>query len=90
MARVGRFPGEIAGASLKRASTNLAAPVSMLVPRRNRRGLIEASRTPLRRTHASALFPGEIAGASLKRDLHRVRGRLLLRRGSPAKSPGPH
>ena len=36
------FPGEIAGASLKRATGREVDVVRPLIPRRNRRGLIEA------------------------------------------------
>ena len=60
------FPGEIAGASLKPALVRDPVFVAGLFPRRNRRGLIEASggRAPIE--DPTADFPGEIAGASLK------------------------
>ena len=38
-----RFPGEIAGASLKRIDTSDEDDILLRIPRRNRRGLIEAS-----------------------------------------------
>ena len=66
--RSSAFPGEIAGASLKQArEPDPGAEQAPLVPRRNRRGLIEAEAAPRWRGAPGAGFPGEIAGASLKR-----------------------
>ena len=59
------------------------------IPRRNRRGLIEARGTRAAEVAARPKFPGEIAGASLKLALiapEGDRGHI----NSPAKSPGPH
>ena len=62
------FPGEIAGASLKRGSGRPRRERGAgRFPRRNRRGLIEATRiSSAMRPNSSSVFPGEIAGASLK------------------------
>ena len=62
------FPGEIAGASLKRRlrpRPERRRPDRF--PRRNRRGLIEAGPRRWGAARWRAVFPGEIAGASLKR-----------------------
>ena len=61
------FPGEIAGASLKpgRKSDTIAAS-ERGIPRRNRRGLIEAHSRTRSTISGYSRFPGEIAGASLK------------------------
>ena len=61
------FPGEIAGASLKRAAYLARGKVPETIPRRNRRGLIEARPGERSGRGRLAEFPGEIAGASLKR-----------------------
>ena len=59
------------------------------IPRRNRRGLIEAIPEAVREATSIVRFPGEIAGASLK--LRRSRRRRAgAPSDSPAKSPGPH
>ena len=42
-----RFPGEIAGASLKRLESEALPRLALEIPRRNRRGLIEAPRLTL-------------------------------------------
>ena len=63
---------------------------SARIPRRNRRGLIEArSDSAFRLLSKTGEFPGEIAGASLKR-AEGAHGLRELRGNSPAKSPGPH
>ena len=61
------FPGGIAGASLKPA-TQVPTVVDKYTrfPRRNRRGLIEASCAAATAAGESPVFPGGIAGASLK------------------------
>ena len=58
------FPGEFAGASLKLATIRVALNPAIFIPRRIRRGLIEAS-------------PGDSPSCS---STHH----------SPANSPGPH
>ena len=60
----GEFPGEIAGASLKPLPPTQRRHAMTLIPRRNRRGLIEAVASP--------------AATAARSD------------NSPAKSPGPH
>ena len=85
----GGFPGEIAGASLKRVDLDGETIAQQVIPRRNRRGLIEASIRRREGITRAIRFPGEIAGASLKRDL-RVEGHHERGLDSPAKSPGPH
>ena len=84
---LGRFPGEIAGASLKLEQGAHARPANDAIPRRNRRGLIEARSRRLR-DWTSRRFPGEIAGASLKPHDRDVNAAINI--DSPAKSPGPH
>ena len=84
------FPGEFAGASLKRGASR-APPGAHeeSVPRRIRRGLIEAALGRVGTMTAAGSFPGEFAGASLKRGS--ARGEAAVGRGrSPANSPGPH
>ena len=61
-----RFPGEIAGASLKPLAPRLHERAPLRVPRRNRRGLIEARLSRVGQALPPRAFPGEIAGASLK------------------------
>ena len=68
---IGAFPGEFAGASLKRAQREAQPGRVLAVPRRIRRGLIEAC-SPGGRACIPGRFPGEFAGASLKRLLVRV------------------
>ena len=51
---------------MKRRSRPRGTDGTALIPRRNRRGLIEARRSRARRGRPSPEFPGEIAGASLK------------------------
>ena len=83
------FPGEIAGASLKRPPGALTRAVSSprfpgeIAGASLKRGAVRG----LRRRGGG--FPGEIAGASLKRPRP---GRTFpgRRDDSPAKSPGPH
>ena len=84
-----RFPGEIAGASLKPSFA--VRPLSSLkgIPRRNRRGLIEALKLTISLVDPYTGFPGEIAGASLKLFLFCPPIADTLK-DSPAKSPGPH
>ena len=60
------FPGEIAGASLKRVPRIGLATLVRTIPRRNRRGLIEAVQPCRGQVPVLGEFPGEIAGASLK------------------------
>ena len=76
---VASFPGEFAGASLKQslARDHRALLVSP-VPRRIRRGLIEAASVVALVTGLVAPFPGEFAGASLKRPRDRA-GELIER-----------
>ena len=64
VAREAEFPGEIAGASLKPQAGAEFCREPGLIPRRNRRGLIEAVASP--------------AATAARSD------------NSPAKSPGPH
>ena len=84
----GGFPGEIAGASLKRSETGFNPLTPITIPRRNRRGLIEAG--------------GEGEVAAPDPEIPRRNRRGLIEAGStvagagagawdsPAKSPGPH
>ena len=67
MTTASEFPGEIAGASLKHIGLELVIRPRAGIPRRNRRGLIEAARRVVMSRPAERKFPGEIAGASLKR-----------------------
>ena len=60
------FPGEFAGASLKQPKPRQSRGGVPHVPRRIRRGLIEALRHEGRRPRRTGPFPGEFAGASLK------------------------
>ena len=83
------FPGEIAGASLKRASRPGGRFGRVRIPRRNRRGLIEAGTFHGPKCGVWAEFPGEIAGASLK-PMVEVEVLPHDAGNSPAKSPGPH
>ena len=81
------FPGEIAGASLKRDELTVRVAGGGTIPRRNRRGLIEATGPTRPRPGPREEFPGEIAGASLKRrDAARGSGRL--RRQFPGEIAG--
>ena len=77
-ARSGRgreFPGEIAGASLKHGGQDVPHGHAGRIPRRNRRGLIEARLAAGRAAGVPAEFPGEIAGASLKPSMRPARAR---------------
>ena len=81
------FPGENAGASLKRINAYRLRCNFLGFPRRKCRGLIETSPAvhpvlPLRRD-----FPGENAGASLKRQL-RERQRLAPPDDFPGENAG--
>ena len=60
------FRGEFAAASLKRANLSLGLGVRVCLPRRIRRGLIEASDWKLERNPFIWPFRGEFAAASLK------------------------
>ena len=66
IALFGAFPGEFAGASLKLSVFSARARGVYGIPRRIRRGLIEARGSSGRRFATSWPFPGEFAGASLK------------------------
>ena len=66
------FPGEFAGASLKRGDGPDRARDAARLPRRIRRGLIEAGQTRMHCGSSSRAFPGEFAGASLKLRLRGV------------------
>ena len=83
------FPGEFAGASLKHQFVDDDDTSLGLVPRRIRRGLIEAQIRPGLRPTAPRPFPGEFAGASLKQAAEWAAERAPVTR-SPANSPGPH
>ena len=84
-----QFPGEIAGASLKRHPGETDERAGHVFPGE----IAGASLKPVQRDRLphrpAGEFPGEIAGASLKRDPAPLR-RHELPRNSPAKSPGPH
>ena len=84
------FPGEIAGASLKRPPPRLPRAVRAVEFPGEIAGasLKRRDRHHLRRAVLHE-FPGEIAGASLKRELDRAPPQVLAQ-NSPAKSPGPH
>ena len=56
------FPGEIAGASLKRIPGGGRIQSSAWFPRRNRRGLIEASRTTCNGRSALRVSPAKSPG----------------------------
>ena len=71
------FPGEFAGASLKLFYLYAIGPGKYSVPRRIRRGLIEAATPGQTRRSCLRTFPGEFAGASLKQS-YRTHGRLTL------------
>ena len=63
--RTRAFRGEFAAASLKRRTRQRGPRRTAPLPRRIRRGLIEASNAPLP-AHSSPPFRGEFAAASLK------------------------
>ena len=84
------FPGEIAGASLKRAPRVRARELRMPVfPGEIAGASLKRDRPGVGIVRFLFVFPGEIAGASLKRAAVRTRDDVI-ELFSPAKSPGPH
>ena len=74
---------------MKRPDAGRGADCLVRIPRRNRRGLIEAMTCASIVAAIEDEFPGEIAGASLKLVVTTV-ALSRLPANSPAKSPGPH
>ena len=82
------FPGEIAGASLKPVHCSAISMFIVLVPRRNRRGLIEAV------ANRSLPFDQRSVPRRNRRGLIEAMAQgqrvSAIAACSPAKSPGPH
>ena len=85
------FRGVIAAASLKHRSQEQALALrAQLLPRRHRRGLIEAVMQEVSRRARDIFFRGVIAAASLKH-LQIIRpGEQASDLSSAASSPRPH
>ena len=85
-----RFPGEIAGASLKRRLASQEPDyVDLGFPGEIAGASLKLPARVPRLWPSLEGFPGEIAGASLKPEIANGKTFMCLI-DSPAKSPGPH
>ena len=85
-----RFPGEIAGASLKHRGGPGPDPPLRSIPRRNRRGLIEAGRRRRTTSGSGWRIPRRNRRGLIEARTSTSTSGTRTRADSPAKSPGPH